>query len=138
MTNPRYWREISQRYALKGNRCTNCEEPYFPPRGICPNCRRDSVGKMEVQTFSGRGKLVTYSVVHDGPPGMEAITPYAIAIVELEEGPRITSQVVDIDVDGDELEIGMPVRMVFRKMGEEGSSGAIHYGYKFKPALDGA
>lgn len=131
MTNPRYWREISQRYALRGNRCTNCNQNFFPPRGICPQCRRHSLGKMEEKTFSGRGKIVTYSIVHDAPPGMEAITPYIIGIIELEEGPRVTSQIVDSEPE--EVKIGLPVRMVFRKMGEEGAAGAIHYGYKFAP-----
>lgn len=137
MSNPRYWREIGQRYTLAGNACGECGEHYFPPREVCPECRRESIGRMQEHTFSGRGTIHSYTVVHDSPAGMEPLTPYALAMVELEEGPKVTSQVVDCDPHED-IEIGTPVKMVFRKMGEEGDRGAIHYGYKFKPVPDGA
>jgi len=58
--------------------------------------------------------------------------PYVLAIVEMEEGCRLTSQV--IDVDPAQVKIGMQVEAAFRKLGQEGESGIIHYGYKFRPA----
>ncbi|HDJ27195.1 MAG TPA: transcriptional regulator, partial [Aciduliprofundum sp.] len=57
--------------------------------------------------------------------------PYILAIIELEEGPRVTGQIVDAEPN--EVYIGMPVRMVFRRIRQEGASGIIHYGYKFAP-----
>jgi len=56
--------------------------------------------------------------------------PYVMAIIELEEGPRLTSQVVDCDPD-QEL-IGRQVEMVFRRIIEKGDKGVIQYGYKFR------
>ena len=87
---------------------------------------------MERVRLGGRGKVVTFTVVHDAPKDFEAMKPYVLAIVELDEGLRVTSQV--IDVEPKEVKIGMPVEVAFRKLGEEGEAGVIHYGYKFRPA----
>jgi uncharacterized OB-fold protein len=56
-----------------------------------------------------------------------------MGIVELDEGPRVTAQLVDLDKD--EVEIGMPVEVRFRKLGEASESGVVHYGYKFGPVV---
>ncbi len=127
---PRFWREIPYRYLLIGTRCATCGNAFYPPRTICPNCRGS--GKVTEEQLSGRGEVVTYTVVRVAPEGFEKEAPYVVAIVELEEGPRITSQIVDCDPD--EIKIGTRVRAVFRKISEEGPSGAIHYGCKFVPA----
>jgi len=58
--------------------------------------------------------------------------PYVLAIIEMEEGCRLTSQV--IDVEPSKVKIGMRVESAFRKLGQDGESGIIHYGYKFRPA----
>lgn len=127
---PRFWREIPYRYQLIGTRCSTCDNTFFPPRLICPNCR--GAGNVEETKLSGNGEVVTYTVVRVAPEGFEREIPYIVAIVKLEEGPRITSQIVDCDL-GD-IEIGTKVRAVFRKVGEESPSGAIYYSYKFVPA----
>jgi uncharacterized OB-fold protein len=82
--------------------------------------------------LAGRGQIVTYTVVHDAPKDFVMQRPYVLGIIELEEGPRITSPI--IDVEPEDVEIGMPVEMTFRKLGEEGAAGVIHYGYKFRPS----
>ena len=128
---PRFWREIPQRYNLIGNQCGSCNKIYFPPRESCPYCRRKSMGKMKELKFSGKGKVVTYSIIHTAPEHFEGQAPYPIAIIELEEGPKITAQIVDCEVD--DVKIGMKVQSTFRKIQEDGYIGAIHYGYKFKP-----
>lgn len=124
---PRFWREIHYRYKLIGTKCSNCDEAFFPPRGICPNCRGS--GDVDSLKLSGRGEIVTYTVVRVPPEGFEKEAPYVVAIVKLEEGPRITSQIVDCDPD--EVKIGSRVKSVFRKVDEDGPAGIIHYGYKF-------
>ena len=127
----RFWREIPQRYNLIGTRCTVCGRVYFPQREVCPYCRRSSLGKMEKVKLSGKGTLITYSIIHTPPSQFEGQEPYAVGIVELDEGPRITSQIVDCDLD--DIKIGMRVKAIFRKIQEDGYTGAIYYGYKFKP-----
>ena len=136
MTNgavPRFWREIPQRYNIIGNQCGVCNKIYFPPRESCPFCRRKSMDKMKNIKLKGRGKIVTYSIVYEAPEQFEGQAPYPIAIIELEEGPRITAQIVDCDIR--EVKIGMDVESTFRKIQEDGHIGAIYYGYKFKPVV---
>jgi hypothetical protein len=86
---------------------------------------------MEAVKLKGEGKVVTYSIIHAPPSKFEGQSPYAIAIIELDEGPRITSQIIDCDLE--RIEIGMRVRATFRRIQDDGHTGAIYYGYKFRP-----
>lgn len=124
----RGWRHISQRYNLIGSKCLQCGEVFFPMRVICPKCRRK--GKLEDIKFSGNGKIQSYSVIHTPTDEFKNISPYAVAIIELDEGAKITSQIVDCNTD--DIEIGQDVELVFRKIRAEGDEGVISYGYKFK------
>ena len=127
----RFWREIPQRYSLIGNKCKSCNKTFFPPKEACPYCRRKSIGKMEKLQFSGKGEIITYSIVHSAPEYFQKQVPYVIAIIELEEGPKITAQIVDCNIEN--IKIGMKVENTFRKIQDDGYTGAIYYGYKFKP-----
>lgn len=129
MSVPRFWRKIPYRYKLIGTKCEVCEEVYFPPRNICPRCRRS--GSLREIRLSGRGKIATYTVIHSAPESFEHEAPYIIGIVELEEGPHLTTQIVDCNPE--EIRIDTPVEMVFRKINEDGQTGIIYYGYKFRP-----
>ncbi len=133
MVVPRVWRERVARYRMVGKRCPACGKVYFPPREVCPTCHRESYGKMEDVELSGRGKVYSYTTVYQNVLGYELQKPYIMAIVEMEEGPRVTGQIVDCRPE--DVEIGMPVRAVFRRLGEEGKDGIILYGYKFVPDL---
>ncbi|MCK5024851.1 MAG: Zn-ribbon domain-containing OB-fold protein [Thermoplasmata archaeon] len=130
MAIARFWRENESRYNMYGKKCGICQKVYFPARDMCPKCRRESMGKMEKIQLTGKGKVISYSTVHDGLPAFQMQVPYTIAIIELEEGARITGQIVDCKPDS--IDLGSKVESVFRKLGEEGKSGVIHYGYKFK------
>lgn len=129
MTVPRFWRNLASRYNLLGSQCENCGEFYLPSRPICPVCRRSS--KINEFKFSGNGKIVTYTVVYTASDDFDMQTPYVLAIIQLEEGPRVTSQVI---CDPNEAEIGMDVKPVFRKISQDGERGVIYYGTKFAPA----
>jgi uncharacterized OB-fold protein len=132
MSVPRFWRDFKQRYNLIAMKCNNCGNIYFPQRTVCPICHRDSIGKMEEVQLSGKGKVYSYSIIHTGQDAFKYQSPYVIAIIELEEGPRITGQIVDCDPEI--VEIGMPVKSVFRRIREQSKEGVIHYGFKFVPA----
>ena len=127
----RFWREIPQRYNIMGNKCGSCERVFFPPREACPDCRRKSFGKMEDIKLSGIGEIVTYTIIHVGSEVFKEQIPYPIAIIKLEEGPQITAQIVDCNIN--DVKIGMKVEDTFRRIQEDGYTGAIYYGYKFKP-----
>ncbi len=73
---------------------------------------------------------MTFSVIHTASEQYEHLTPYVIAIVKLDEGPQITTQVV---CRPEKVRIGMKVKSVFRRIATDGESGIIHYGTKFVP-----
>ncbi|MFQ5919891.1 MAG: Zn-ribbon domain-containing OB-fold protein [Thermoplasmata archaeon] len=133
MAIPRFWREIQSRYNLVGTRCGNCGTLDFPPRDVCPKCGRKSIGKMEKVPLSGKGSVVSFTTVHQAPKGFDGTKPYLLAIVELKDGARLTSQIIDCDPA--DIAIGMPVEATFRKLGQDGTSGIIYYGYKFRPSM---
>ncbi|MFW5929419.1 MAG: Zn-ribbon domain-containing OB-fold protein [Halobacteriota archaeon] len=124
MGAPRFWRNINQRYRAVGTECETCDTAYFPPRKLCPRCRRS--GEIVEREMSGRGEVVSYTVVHEPGADYEGEVPYVLAVVELEEGPRVTAQVVD------DVEVGDEVSAVFRRIGEAGDEGMLHYGTKFE------
>jgi len=128
---PRFWRKIKYRYDLTGTECETCGRQYYPPRNICPTCRRKSSIK-EVH-FGDKGTVLSYSVVHDVAENTKMRKPYIIALIKLEQGPVIVSQLV---CNPDEANTGIKVKKVFRKYGEEGESGIIYYGTKFVPTTD--
>jgi uncharacterized OB-fold protein len=130
----RHWRLKAQRYRLVGEVCPKCNGKIFPPRDVCPYCS-DNESQPHFQ-FSGRGEVFSYSTVHNAPEGYEDQTPYTVALVKLEEGPLVTAQLTD--VRSDEVQIGMPVEMVTRKLRTQGEEGLIIYGYKFRPQLAAA
>ena len=127
----RYWRDLRGRYNLIGRRCGKCSRVYFPPRSICLDCHRHSIGKMDAYQLRGNGSVSTYTIVHDGDPRFGLQVPYILALIQLDEGPRLTAQLVDVAPT--EVKIGMKVHPVFRKIGSVHTEGVIHYGYKFSP-----
>lgn len=126
---PRFWRESRHRYRLVGNRCLNCDNLYFPPRVICPDCRRESVGKMKEEELSGEGEVYSFTVVHDGLEQFKMQIPYIMAMIRMKEGPLVTGQIVDCSPS--DVAIGTKVRSTLRKVRIEGKEGIIQYGYKF-------
>ncbi len=131
MVTARFWRENPSRYNLTAVRCGSCGRILFPPRSICPVCHRKSLGKMKEIKLRGEGEVLTFSVVHDAPSQLDKIKPYVIAIIQMDEGVRLTGQVIDCDPS--DVKIGMKVRSTMRKLGEDGQAGVIYYGYKFAP-----
>ena len=125
----RYWREIPQRYRLEAGKCRKCGKLCFPPRRKCAACGGASWDTVQLPR---KGRLLTYTVVHSSTDEFAKLVPYAVAIVDLGNGVRLTAQVVDVDPG--ELCAGMPVRLEFRKLGEAGKAGVICYGYKAVPA----
>lgn len=123
------WRRIKAVYNLQGRHCRTCGTKYFPPIPLCPKCRR----KTDFIDFqlSGLGKVYSYTVIHDPPSGFKDLAPYTLALIRLDEGPLVLSQIVDVDKD--QLKIGMSVQVVFRRIGDAGRTGVLRYAYKFSP-----
>ena len=129
MQTARIWREIPQRYRLEAGKCAKCGKLHYPPRLICDSCKgRD----FETVRLVPRGMVKTFTTIRTAQSAFVNQIPMVMAVVELEDGVRITTQVVDIAPD--EMRIGMPVKLEFRKIRQDGVSGAISYGHKAVPA----
>ncbi|MGW2862349.1 Zn-ribbon domain-containing OB-fold protein [Streptomyces sp. NPDC001205] len=98
--------------------CADCDRHHHYPREFCPYCWSENV---EWRPASGRATLYTWSVVHrnDLPP-FGARVPYVAAVVDLAEGPRMMTEVVDCPHEG--LRIGMELRVAFRTGADDGVS----------------
>ena len=125
MITARYHREIPQRYRLEASRCSGCGRTSFPPRLICPECKGK---KFETVKLPDEGKLLTYTIVRVSSDKFSKETPFAVGIVELDNGVKITTQIADVDPE--ELSAGQKVKLVFRKIQDEGNAGIHCYGYK--------
>jgi uncharacterized OB-fold protein len=125
---PLTWRRMPERYRLIGSKCTTCNAHYFPKRNVCPNCRRK--GKIEDIKYSGKGKVYSFTDINAPPVGFEDQVPYVLAIIELDEGAKVTGQIVDATID--QVTIGSQVEPVFRVIQRDDPEGLIHYGFKFK------
>jgi len=99
---------------LRLQKCGDCAKVYFPPRPFCPQCSSRNVG---VFAASGRATLHSYVIHHRKVPGFTP--PYAIAVVELAEGPRMMSNIVDCPQTPEALELDMNLEVVFDKMDDE-------------------
>ena len=99
---------------LRLQRCDGCSHVYFPPRPFCPSCGSRSV---KVFAASGRARLHSYVINQRSAPGFEA--PYAIAVVELDEGPRMMSNVVDCPQTPEALELDMALEVVFLEQSDD-------------------
>lgn len=130
MDIPRVWRLRFQRYRLQGTKCATCADVQFPPALICPGCKNRDLKSFN---FLGKGTVYSFSTVYAPLANFEDSAPYVVALIDLEEGPRITAQLTDVSAD--DIKIGMPVEMVIRKISERGSNGVIVYGYKFRPPI---
>jgi len=109
-----YW-EASKRHELLLQQCQECGHYRYPPGETCPSCLSD---RLEWVKASGRGVVYTWTVFHQlYHPAFEKDVPYAVVAVELDEGPRLLTNLVDCKVEA--INIGMPVEVVFDDVTEE-------------------
>lgn len=125
----RYWRHFREKYRLIGGKCEN-GHVFFPHRQVCPVCGSRNVEEYE---FSGKGKVISWTIVRNPPSGFEYYKPYPLALVQLEEGPIVLAQLTDVDPE--EIDFGMEVEVVTKKIREFEEDGIILYGYKFRPPV---
>jgi uncharacterized OB-fold protein len=107
-----FWEGTAQG-ELRLQRCRACDRPYFPPQPFCPRCASDDV---EVFRATGHGTLHSYVINHRAAPGFTA--PYVIAVVELDEGPRLLTNLVEVEPDPEALPLDLAVEVVFETVGD--------------------
>ncbi len=109
-----YWSAArDHRFVIQ--RCKDCGEHQFYPRGVCSHCLSSD---LEWNEASGQGTVYSYSVNHRAPhPGFADNLPFVLAIVELDEGPRMMTNIVDCEPEA--VTIGMDVTVTFDDVTEE-------------------
>ena len=89
------------------------DKAYFPPRPFCPTCGSRDVTVIEA---SGKGRLYSYIINEMPAPGYEP--PFTVAVVMLEEGVKMVSNLMDLPPDPTVLELDMPLEVTFEQRGE--------------------
>ena len=112
---------------LLGSRCPKCSAYYFPKRQICIACGQNGLDEAEL---SARGKVWTYTIAGQTPPGSLVEAPYALAVVELPEKVAIRTVLTDVDLA--EVKVGMEVEITLVKMKEDQDGNDV-VSYKFRP-----
>ncbi|MFH1419734.1 MAG: Zn-ribbon domain-containing OB-fold protein [Planctomycetota bacterium] len=128
MPPARSWRAYPQAYRLEAARCKKCGKVHYPPRLICSKCHGREFERFNMKLT---GKVVTHTVIRTPSDEFSGEAPFAVGVVEMDDGARLTTQIVDAAFE--EIKIGMPVKLEFRRLYSEGDAGIIHYGHKAVP-----
>jgi uncharacterized protein len=119
-TDP-FWSATAEGRLVLPN-CDDCAAAIWYPRTLCPICGSTSVTWVEA---SGQGTIYSYTVMHRGPGRFRDVVPYVVAYVELAEGPRVLTNIVNCDPD--RVHIGQSVSVAFFDTGEGSAL------YRFEP-----
>jgi uncharacterized OB-fold protein len=106
-TIEQFYKFLQQGKLLAG-KCLKCGKIHLPPRPLCDNCYSK---EFEWVTVSGKGKLITYTVINIAPQQFQDLTPYSVGIIQLENGLKIPGMVQGIPQE--QLKIGMPLLLEF-------------------------
>jgi uncharacterized protein len=112
---------------LMAGKCSKCGKIHLPPRPICDNCYNVEFTWTEI---SGEGKLLTYTIIHVAPPQFQALVPYTVGIVQLENGLKLPGMVSGVSQEL--LKIGMQLKMDFKAC-NAGQAWPQWQRYCFKP-----
>lgn len=109
-----FW-EGCREHLLKIQKCGNCGRLRWPPGFLCPDCISPAV---EWITATGKGRVYTFAVYHQAfHPGFQEELPYVVALVELDEGPRMMTNIIDCDPAG--LACDMPLEVAWEDRSDE-------------------
>ena len=98
-------------------KCEDCGKAFFYPRIACPHCHSRNVGWTQA---SGKGKLYSFEIAYRSlNPAFKIEPPYVLAMIELEEGPRMMSNLINVEATPEALKIDMPVEVVFEKQNDD-------------------
>jgi uncharacterized OB-fold protein len=106
-TIEQFYKFIAQGKLMAG-KCQKCGKIHLPPRPLCDNCYSQEFTWTEI---AGKGKLVTYTVIHVAPQQFQDSAPYAVGILELENGLKLPGMITDVTPE--QIHIGMPLTIDF-------------------------
>ena len=108
-TIEQFYKNISQK-RLMGGKCRKCGKIHLPPRPLCDKCLSTEFEWVELPKT---GRLLTYTIIHVAPPQFQNMTPYAVGIVQLENGVKIPGMIKDVPLD--KIRVGMSLKMEFEE-----------------------
>jgi len=103
-----FWEGVAEG-VLRIQRCQECARHVFYPRAVCPYCTASHLCWVDA---SGRGRIHSYTVVHRAPPDYRDQVPYVVALVELDEGVRMMTRLVDVEPA--RVRVDLPVELAIR------------------------
>lgn len=116
------YKEALKEDKLLALKCNECGAYTVPPKKVCMECTSED---LEVAEISGKGRVQTFTVIRVPPEGFEA--PYIVALVELDEGPWLMGNIVDLEPDKATMElIGRKVKLGHKVLpGDKFSAGEM-------------
>jgi len=108
-TIEQFYKNIGQK-RLMGGKCRKCGKIHLPPRPLCDKCLSTEFEWVELPRT---GKLLTYTIIHVAPPQFQGMVPYAVGIVQLENGVKIPGMIKDVPLD--KIRVGMSLKMEFEE-----------------------
>lgn len=122
--NAAFWAATADgRFQLQ--RCNECDTVLWFPRRHCPSCWTENVSTFDA---SGKGVIYSFTIIRKGAMAYKDAGPFVVAYVELAEGPRIMTNIVECDVET--VAVGMPVEVVWH---DTGQGNAL---YRFRPVAN--
>jgi len=118
---------------LMGSRCKKCDAKYVPPRKLCIKCNSTD---LEWEEMSGQGKLAAFSCIGVGTTfmvdkGYSMKKPYCFSVIELDEGPMVSGQLIGVDESKPEnIVIGTPVKVSFIETEMQGGETRVDLGFE--------
>ena len=115
VTKP-FWDSLKA-HAIQLQRCPACDRFIYYPRAVCPSCLS---AELEWRPVSGRGVVHAFTIPHRHPNrAFGAEVPYVVVLVELEDGVRIMSNLIEVEPTPEAVQVGMPVEIVYDDVTEE-------------------
>jgi uncharacterized OB-fold protein len=108
-TIEQFYKNVSQK-RLMGGKCRKCGKIHLPPRPLCDNCLSTDFEWIELPKT---GRLLTYTIIHVAPTQFQSMAPYAVGIIQLENGVKIPGMIKDVSFD--KIKIGMPLEIEFEE-----------------------
>ena len=128
--DPHMFTDTGSGLAFIAQQCADCGKVSFPRKRLCPACFGE---RLADQVLSATGTLHTYTRTYVGAPHLRS--PYVIGFVDLPEGIRLLSLIVDCDPWDEVLQVGMPMAMTIGPLRRDEQGEMLHT-YKFRPILD--
>jgi uncharacterized OB-fold protein len=107
VTRP-FWDGVAEG-VLRLQRCADCDRHVFYPRAVCPRCMSSDLEWVEA---NGAGLVHSFTVVHRAPADFREEVPYVVALIDLDEGVRMMTRLVDVEPAA--VVVGMPVEVAIQ------------------------